>query len=129
MKGWTVSSVAMAAEPPSKEGRTPSMDYGLENSRGQQHPSPGGLRTHAGRKLLAAVVALSTAVVVAFAFSQALPAAASGTTVEVATNATFGNVLTDAQGFALYTFATDANGISSCNASCLAVWPALTVPP
>jgi predicted lipoprotein with Yx(FWY)xxD motif len=128
MKGWTVSPVAMAAEPPSKEGRTPSMDYGLESTRGQRHPRLGGFRAHAGRKLLATVVAISTAVVVAFAFSQALPAAASATTVDMATNATFGAILTDAQGFALYTFANDANGISSCNASCLAVWPALTVP-
>jgi len=55
-------------------------------------------------------------------------ASAAGSTVSVATNATLGTILTDAQGFALYTFSMDHNGMSSCTGSCAAVWPALTVP-
>jgi predicted lipoprotein with Yx(FWY)xxD motif len=53
---------------------------------------------------------------------------AASPTVDATTTATFGPVLTDAQGFALYTLPTDQNGMSSCTGSCVAVWPALTVP-
>ncbi len=56
------------------------------------------------------------------------PAFAAGSTVNVTTTTTFGAVLTNAQGFALYTYPSDHNGMSACNASCLAVWPAVTVP-
>ena len=55
-------------------------------------------------------------------------ASAAGSTVNVATNATFDTILTDAQGFALYTYSMDHNGMSSCTGSCATVWPALTVP-
>jgi predicted lipoprotein with Yx(FWY)xxD motif len=48
--------------------------------------------------------------------------------VDAATNATFGMVLTNAQGFTLYTFPSDHNGISSCTGACVPIWPALTVP-
>ena len=39
-------------------------------------------------------------------------ASAAGSTVDAVTTATFGTVLTDAQGFALYTLPTDQNGMS-----------------
>jgi len=48
--------------------------------------------------------------------------------VQVATNATYGNILTTNSGRALYTLDTDHNGLSTCTGSCLSVWPALTVP-
>ena len=47
-------------------------------------------------------------------------AAAAGSAV-AATN----DVLTSKTGMTIYTFDKDANGKSSCNASCLAVWPAV----
>ena len=55
-------------------------------------------------------------------------AGASSATVDVATNATYGLILTDAPGFTLYTFPSDNNGISSCTGPCAPIWPALTVP-
>jgi predicted lipoprotein with Yx(FWY)xxD motif len=55
--------------------------------------------------------------------------ASAGTpTVQVATNAMFGTILTTDSGMALYTLTTDHNGQSTCHGSCAAVWPALTVP-
>ncbi len=48
--------------------------------------------------------------------------------MDVVTNTTYGPILTTAQGFTLYTFPSDRNGISSCTGSCASVWPALTVP-
>jgi predicted lipoprotein with Yx(FWY)xxD motif len=55
------------------------------------------------------------------------PAFAAGSTVDVTTTTNFGAVLTNTQGFALYTYPSDHDGMSACNASCLAVWPAVTV--
>ena len=66
--------------------------------------------------------------VVAVVASLSSTAYAAGSTVDVATSATFGTVLTASQGFALYTFPSDHNGMSACTGSCVAVWPALTVP-
>jgi predicted lipoprotein with Yx(FWY)xxD motif len=37
-----------------------------------------------------------------------------------------GTYLTDSKGRALYLFASDSSTMSSCNASCLSLWPALT---
>ena len=69
---------------------------------------------------------------IAILISVVLPASMAGAsgadTVDVAANGTFGMVLTDAQGFTLYTFPSDHNGISSCTGSCASIWPALTVP-
>ena len=64
-------------------------------------------------------------IIVATASSTAF---AAGPTVGVATSSNFGTVLVDAQGFALYTFPQDHNGISACTGPCVPVWPALTVP-
>jgi predicted lipoprotein with Yx(FWY)xxD motif len=68
----------------------------------------------------------SAAVLVTGAWSAT--AVAAGATVGVDSTPSFGTVLTDAQGFALYTFGSDHNGMSSCTGTCAQVWPALTVP-
>jgi predicted lipoprotein with Yx(FWY)xxD motif len=54
-------------------------------------------------------------------------AAGAGATVQTTTNATFGTVLTDDAGMALYTLDTDRNGQSTCHGGCAAAWPPLTV--
>jgi predicted lipoprotein with Yx(FWY)xxD motif len=72
-----------------------------------------------------AVVGVAAVLIVASASSTAF---AAGTTVDVATSTNFGTVLVDSQGFALYTFPQDHNGISACTGQCVPVWPALTVP-
>lgn len=55
-------------------------------------------------------------------------ASAATPTVLVGTNATFGTILTNASGMALYTLDTDHNGQSTCHGSCAAAWPPLNVP-
>jgi len=90
--------------------------------RGVGPVAPGRrLRRHLARASLATM-----AVAVLGALSSA--AYAAGATVDIATTASFGTVLTDAQGFALYTFPSDHNGMSACTGACVSVWPALTVP-
>ena len=59
--------------------------------------------------------------------AASMTASAAGSTVDALSTASFGTVLTDAQGFALYTLPTDQDGMSSCTGACVAVWPALTV--
>lgn len=76
------------------------------------------------RRTLLAVAGVATVVAVAAAPTTAFGA---GATVGVATTAKFGTVLTDAQGFALYTLPSDHNGMSTCTGPCIPVWPALTV--
>jgi predicted lipoprotein with Yx(FWY)xxD motif len=70
--------------------------------------------------------ALAVATVLALVTAPTAALAASAT-VNATTTAGFGAVLTDAQGFALYTLPTDHNGMSTCTGSCPSVWPALTV--
>ena len=65
--------------------------------------------------------------------SSTNPPASTGSgsaTVKVSSNATFGNILVDSAGRALYTYGPDAghDGISQCSGSCLQAWPAVTVP-
>ena len=91
-----------------------------------QSPGSGMVMARTLRRGLSGVSAL--AVLVSIIFSTSLASAASPATVDVTANATFGMVLTDAQGFTLYSFPSDHNGISTCTGSCLSVWPALTVP-
>ncbi|MFC4218926.1 hypothetical protein [Flagellimonas marina] len=43
--------------------------------------------------------------------------------VKLRNDATFGQVLTDADGFTLYFFAPDSDGNSRCNGGCADVWP------
>jgi len=73
-------------------------------------------------------VSVVVVVVVWTALGLVPAASAAGSTVNVATTATFGPILTDAQGLALYTFSMDQGGMSNCTGSCLTVWPPLTVP-
>lgn len=54
--------------------------------------------------------------------------ASAASTVQVASNATYGNILTTGAGLALYTLSTDQGGQSTCTGACAAAWPALTVP-
>jgi predicted lipoprotein with Yx(FWY)xxD motif len=51
----------------------------------------------------------------------------AGVTVQLATNDTYGSILTDAQGRSLYMFDNDTTSKSTCNAGCAPTWPALTV--
>lgn len=44
--------------------------------------------------------------------------------VRLVNDATFGNVMTDSEGFTLYFFAKDSKGDSTCENGCLAAWPA-----
>jgi predicted lipoprotein with Yx(FWY)xxD motif len=53
--------------------------------------------------------------------------AAPGATVQLANNATLGNILTDNAGMTLYVFKNDTPGISNCTGTCAQNWPPLTV--
>jgi predicted lipoprotein with Yx(FWY)xxD motif len=83
--------------------------------------------TQRARKALLTVCSAALGSVGALA-AWAAPAGASTATVDVATTASFGTILANAQGFALYTLPTDHNGVSTCGAGCAPIWPALTVP-
>jgi len=48
---------------------------------------------------------------------------APGNAVKLASNSTFGSIMTDEKGKTLYFFAIDANGESGCSGGCLTVWP------
>jgi predicted lipoprotein with Yx(FWY)xxD motif len=56
-------------------------------------------------------------------------ATASNPTVKAANSSTYGQILVNSGGMALYTYAPDQGhgGQSTCTGSCLQVWPALTV--
>ncbi len=43
--------------------------------------------------------------------------------VQLATDAILGTILTDSKGFTLYYFSNDVDGASKCTGGCLAVWP------
>ncbi len=110
-------------------------DRGRERTALAMSDKPGStLSTHAPRRgasslRMARRILGAAAAVAAVAVGSAMPpASAAGATVDVATGASFGTILTNSQGFALYTFPMDHNGISSCSGSCATVWPALTVP-
>ena len=63
----------------------------------------------------------------AIAVASAGVAGAGTPTVQVATDASFGTILTTDSGMALYTLDTDHNGQSTCHGACAAAWPPLTV--
>lgn len=44
-------------------------------------------------------------------------------TVQLSTDATFGNILTDSKGMSLYFFSRDSKGESVCNDGCKTAWP------
>ncbi|HEY0271665.1 MAG TPA: hypothetical protein VGC22_00715 [Chitinophaga sp.] len=50
-------------------------------------------------------------------------------TVKLASNGTFGSILTDSTGKSLYFFSVDYNGASNCTGGCLAAWPAFYIDP
>ncbi len=56
------------------------------------------------------------------------PAVRVDRVAHVATVAGIGRILVDARGYALYTYDRDGKDHSTCTGSCLAAWPALTVP-
>lgn len=49
--------------------------------------------------------------------------------VKLASNGTFGSIMTDSAGRSLYFFSVDYNGKSNCNGGCLAAWPAFYIDP
>jgi predicted lipoprotein with Yx(FWY)xxD motif len=55
-------------------------------------------------------------------------ATGAGATVLEATIARYGNVLTDSQGFVLYTYTADKPGSTGCEGACLRFWPPLLLP-
>ena len=99
---------------------------------GRAHVTPQLARRRRTRRSTAAAGTLVGALAcVAIVLGSSGAALAAGTaTVDVGSSSTFGNVLTDAQGLALYTFPQDKGSMSACdtNAECASVWPALTVP-
>ena len=46
--------------------------------------------------------------------------------INISTNASLGQYLTNKNGLTLYTFANDADGVNTCTGGCEAVWPAFT---
>jgi LPXTG-motif cell wall-anchored protein len=73
------------------------------------------------RALLTVVLCLGALV------AGTLPAAAQGSTIETATNATLGTILTNSAGMTLYYRTSDPPGGSTCTGACAKAWPALTV--
>lgn len=51
------------------------------------------------------------------------PPSPKGPSIQVATNATLGTILTDSTGRTLYFFSPDASGNSTCTGGCLTAWP------
>jgi predicted lipoprotein with Yx(FWY)xxD motif len=54
-------------------------------------------------------------------------ASMNGATVQTTNNASFGTILTDAQGHALYLYQQDSGTTSACTGGCASTWPPLTV--
>lgn len=59
--------------------------------------------------------------------SPTMTADSSAASVVVASNETFGEILTDSEGLTLYLFTTDEQGTSACYDGCAETWPPLTV--
>ncbi len=57
------------------------------------------------------------------AVSPAASPAATGTTIAVATNAKYGQILVDSKGMTLYLFVADTGATSTCYTSCASIWP------
>ena len=53
----------------------------------------------------------------------------SAATVQLATSAKFGSILTDKTGRTLYSFAVDAAAQSNCNGNCAVTWPVFMILP
>jgi predicted lipoprotein with Yx(FWY)xxD motif len=52
--------------------------------------------------------------------------AAGPAALEVTTDPTLGKIITDAKGVALYIYAQDTPGVSTCTGGCATAWPPLT---
>jgi len=57
---------------------------------------------------------------------ESSPAPTNEFDVNISTNATLGQYLSNKEGRTLYTFANDADGVNTCAGGCEAVWPAFT---
>jgi len=79
-------------------------------------------------RLVLRVAPIAILITALFSLSWSGTAGASTATVDAGSNPTFGSILTDAAGFALYTLDTDHGGMTTCTGACAQVWPALTVP-
>lgn len=51
------------------------------------------------------------------------PVSGDGITLKLEENATFGSIITDADGMSLYFFSKDTDGTSACNGGCASAWP------
>jgi predicted lipoprotein with Yx(FWY)xxD motif len=60
--------------------------------------------------------------------ASAMSAATQSRTTVTARGSSYGTILYDGRGFALYAFTKDAAGRSNCSGACAAVWPPYTVP-
>jgi predicted lipoprotein with Yx(FWY)xxD motif len=56
--------------------------------------------------------------------SSSQAAAVNNAVLVTRTNSSLGQYLTDPSGQALYTYGSDASGVSNCTGTCLASWPA-----
>jgi predicted lipoprotein with Yx(FWY)xxD motif len=79
-------------------------------------------------RLFALAIATAVATAAFVATAQATTASRSGTTRALVAlhTTTLGSVLVNGLGRTLYLFENDRSGVSTCNAACLAYWPALT---
>ncbi len=99
-----------------------------ERSTGTSAPRRAHRDSGRGRRTLA-LISLSALAAAAVVGAAGMGVASGATpTVQVATNATFGTILTNDSGLALYTLDTDHNGQSTCHGACAAAWPPVTVP-
>ncbi len=71
----------------------------------------------------AAIAAVLAATIAAFFAADSAKAAVAAVTVTK--NATYGDILTDGNGRALYLFFRDERNVSNCSGACLTSWPPL----
>jgi predicted lipoprotein with Yx(FWY)xxD motif len=89
-----------------------------------------GLRRITSRSARRAACAAALAALVAAPLA-AVPAGASTrgeVVVRTLKTSSYGTILVTTKGYPLYTYASDSTNHSNCNGSCLAGWPALSVP-
>ena len=79
------------------------------------------------RRWLAALIACALVVVLASG-ALAAPSRQSTPLVQVATNATLGQILVNSQGMTLYTLSSEAGGNIQCTGACIQAWPPLLLP-
>jgi len=99
---------------------------GSSTSATTSSTSAGAAATAAASSASTPTTAATPTTAMASPAANAASPAAGGTTIMVATDATLGKILTNANGMTLYVFAKDTAGTSACNAGCAANWPPLT---